>query len=729
MRYEQELFVQKAPYLQWLIDEENRQDELSCRKEKDIDSRAGRQTGKQVCTLPFLSCLDKVSDIVKETIALDNTVLYLFVKRDGVLSPDACLTISKSFIENEQVVFVYADEDYRGSLQELYNIEQGDFQEDITRQYRIKDTESYRGEPWLKPDFSPDTLESFFYIGSVFAIRGDKLSKGIEQYGKEISLYKLIYVMLMEEIASPQAIVHIPKVLYTNNTLAESQELCGIGEIKKQSSFQGSGKVSVIIPSKDHPKMLQTCLTSMIHYTNYSDYELIVVDNGSSEENKAEIGRLLDAIQRENPSLAIQYLYEKMQFNFSRMCNKGAKAASGEYLLFLNDDIEVLNTPQGRKWLENMLEYACRSHVGAVGAKLYYPPQSKVEGPYQIQHVGITNMGIGPAHKLAGVEDKGNLYHGHNLVNYDMIAVTAACMLVKRIVFEHVGSFCEELAVAYNDVEFCFRLYEAGFYNVQVNDAVLFHHESFSRGQDIEPEKQVRLCQEKEKLYYMHPQLQGNDPFYHPHLVQYKKDVEYHLEYLFLCDKPVKPQSPLKKQGLVMRKKYDKWLKYHSNLEHNKVDIGKRIWSKIYWRRMGDGLSMMHIDSITYEGTYAIITGWYVLQKYNNAYLDTKLWLIRLTRDKMYFHSYEFEFMPQLREDVAALFENEENRTKHKQTTHVKLAGIHLIVDTSKLMEGTYMVGVLTKNGRKRFAAFQEYRDSELLTVRKITDESVQYGE
>ena len=148
------------------------------------------------------------------------------------------------------------------------------------------------------------------------------------------------------------------------------------------------------------------------------------------------------------PELAIQYIYQESEFNFSAMCNLGAKAAKGEYLLFLNDDMEVIEP----NWMKRMLGQAACTHTGAVGAKLYYPGERE-QAAYRIQHAGITNMGIGPAHKLAGMEDTGNLYHGRNLLTYNMLAVTAACLMVKKELFLKAGGFDEEFAVAYNDVE------------------------------------------------------------------------------------------------------------------------------------------------------------------------------------------------------------------------------------------------------------------------------------
>ena len=208
--------------------------------------------------------------------------------------------------------------------------------------------------------------------------------------------------------------------------------------------------------------------------------------------------------------------------------------------------MEVAKAQQDGQWLHNMMRYAAMEHVGAVGIKLRYPDGNL------IQHAGITNMGIGPAHKLGGMPDDGSLYHGHNLADYNMLAVTAACMMVSRDKFVRAGFFDEELAVAYNDVELCFRLYRMGLYNVQVNSAFLIHHESVSRGADTAPEKRERLLREKRRLYEKHvwamTKTGGYDPFYSPNLVQWEKDAAYHVNYLYACEK-TKPLKPLTEEG------------------------------------------------------------------------------------------------------------------------------------------------------------------------------------
>lgn len=280
--------------------------------------------------------------------------------------------------------------------------------------------------------------------------------------------------------------------------------------------------VSVVIPSKDHPESLEKCLESFRRKTDYPYYEWIVVDNGSSEENRAKI----EALRQE---YKFTYLYEEMPFNFSKMCNMGAAKAGSDLILFLNDDMEVIE----KSWLGRMAGQALQPHTGAVGAKLWYADTIK------IQHAGITNMKIGPSHKLVTFPDDRDYYYGRNRVVYDMIGVTAACLMVSRAKYEEVGGFDETMAVSYNDVDFCFKLAEAGYYNVQRNDAVLYHCESLSRGLDEQDgDKWERLLLEKERLYAKHPQMKGRDPFYNEELIDnasdygcgYKFPHEEHLQ-------------------------------------------------------------------------------------------------------------------------------------------------------------------------------------------------------
>lgn len=686
MCYKQDLFAQKTPYLQWLKEQEQQLAQLEA-------------LGKQMHTLPFSSCMDMLPNADN----IERACIYLFVKTGGELSKYANTLIQKTFLEQKDTVFVYADEDYRGSLKELYGIEDGLFDEEMTAPYRFGDPKYYRGNPWFKPDFSPDTLVSFFYIGSIFAVRGDTLAEVVNEYGKDISLYELVYRIFMCELQKKQhGIIHVPRVLYTNHDLSEETRLETSDRIKeifasetffdrqKDDDQCVKDKVSIIIPSKDNAQVLRKCLDTLTMYTEYKNYELILVDNGSSPEQRMCISHMIEELRATNAGkhtpFEITYLYEEMDFNFSRMCNLGAKSAKGSYLLFLNDDIEIMNTEEGRKWLEYMLSYAAKHHVGAVGAKLYYPEPE--DGKYRIQHAGITNMGIGPAHKLGGMIDSGCLYHGHNIKNYDMLAVTGACLLVKRSAFEELGCFDEELAVAYNDVELCFRLYRAGFFNVQVNDAVLVHHESLSRGTDTSQEKQSRLKAEKQRLYEKHPVLRNKDPFYSPNLVQWKKDVEYNTGYLYECDKLVKPRLLDDDEKRVLFKKYD---------FRRILDSKCKAIRKIYDRMEKYHLLQCSIDDVAETDELITITGWYLELDRDNAGLPKKLWLIDETRNENFRNVYEFDIPPKLREDVEAVFADS---VYNERTKNTALSGIQLSFEKAQLQQGSYRIGILTDKKR-----------------------------
>lgn len=710
--YHQELFAQKTPYLQWLKAQET---ELEGRYGGQLDQNV---PGKQIYALPFSSCMDRLCECGE----FCADTVYLFVKKGGKLSKYASVVFEEIFLNKTDVSIAYADEDYRGSLHALYDIG-----EEILSPYRFdkadtdhKDSQPcvhYRGAPWFKPDFSPDTLASFFYIGSIFAVRGSQILEMVSKYGSGISIYELVYRIFIRALdrkmqGAAEGVVHIPKVLYTNDCLADAEQTDSSDTIRNlyqgDASPVGSDKVSIVIPSKDNALILKKCLETLVQNTNYGCYEIVIVDNGSGTEQKMCITQMIEAVKRQKKDLKIQYFYQEREFNFSAMCNAGARLAQGTYLLFLNDDIEVMDTD--RDWLGQLVTYAAKSHVGAVGAKLYYPCHEE-NGCYRIQHAGITNMGIGPAHKLGGMADAGCLYHGHNTCNYDMLAVTAACMLIRKTVFDGLGGFDETFPVAYNDVELCFRLYQAGYLNVQVNEAALIHHESISRGQDTFPEKQKRLSLEKQRLYQKYPSLKARDPFYSPNLVQWKKDVAYNTGYLYDFDRLSIPvfldngrENNIKKRPIFKRYDFRRFL-------HRK----SKTAAKVYDRMTGFDKILFHIDSIRYgEGiaedkiadtitdnlivdnsvvdNFVVIEGWSAVRNRDNAKLPKKLWLIDQVRNFDYRNVYEFEIAPKLREDVAVLLEGGEDAGNTRNTA---LSGMQVNIAAGALKPGSYQVGVL----------------------------------
>lgn len=434
----------------------------------------------------------------------ENTDYFIFVEDKENIAPGAKKELEKIFKENPLAAVVYGDED------------------------EVNSTKTHRMNPWYKPDYSPDTLFSFFYFGSLVAIRKDKVPAGLEKYimpnNEIIEIHKVGREFFYEEILGlcyslkKENIIHSKKILYTSSAITywgfeESYKdmKVRIYGLRKRENHEG---VSIIIPSKDNPFVLERCLNSIKELTKNVPYEIILVDNGSGEENKEKILKMQEKYD-------FAYLYQPMEFNFSQMCNMGAAKAKYPFLLFLNDDCEV----RDGNWLENLVYLAAVKETGAVGTKLYYP-DSKI-----IQHCGIYNIHMGPAHKLQFKEDTAVFYDRRNYDIRNVSAVTAACLMVKKEVFLEVKGFDEKMKVAFNDVDLCYRIHEAGYYNVVDNTTVLWHHESLSRGSDDSEEKQLRFRGEKIRLYQKHPKLWSEDPYYHPNFTKDILDTSYSLAY------------------------------------------------------------------------------------------------------------------------------------------------------------------------------------------------------
>lgn len=397
--------------------------------------------------------------------------------------------------------------------------------------------------------------------------------------------------------------------------------------------------VSVVIPSRDHPEVLEQCLKSFRRKTLYDCYEWIVVDNGSNEENRGKLRKL----QKEYKFL---YLYEEMPFNFSKMCNMGVARARGDMILLLNDDIEIIE----KNWLECMVGQALLPHVGAVGARLWYA------GSRMIQHAGITNLKIGPSHKLVTFQDDRDYYYGRNRVTYDMIGVTAACLMVTKKKYEEVGGLDETMAVSYNDVDFCFKLWEAGYYNVLRNDVILYHHESLSRGLDEHDEhKWERLLEEKRNLYARHPQLDGKDPFYHESLIDNASD--YRCNYKFTYEDPLHTVAVMPLREAEIR-----------GIKEERLEL------------IVDRAEMQH-KIHEEEPDIVWIMGWCYVPGADNAFYDKKVLLRRA--DGAGYTAVPVDWH---RKDVVESLRGE---------CHIELAGFVLRVLKKDLETGTYRIGMV----------------------------------
>lgn len=497
--------------------------------------------------------------------------------------------IDKIFRENENIVLVYGDED----------VQKG----------------GVRENPWFKPDWSPDRFLSVFYFGGLVAVRADALKetygrckeKGIFERKQEDGLeetaegagellYLLFYEMLKEHRAftkghalSEACVYHSRHVLFhsaqcgyhqiwnwtlpekmneeTNENIDEEIDEAISEKIKGKTGEETDESektviLSIIIPSKDNPEVLFHCMDSLFSKTRskYS-FEIILVDNGSREENKKRISDKVSELNRMGAGetggkaelcfAGCTYIYHPMAFNFSGMCNLGAANAKGELLLFLNDDMEIVF----EDWMDLMVEKARLPYAGAVGAKLLYPDSDI------IQHAGITNLRVGPAHKLQFLHDDDNHYFGMNRGVHNMLAVTGACLMVSRDVFNGAGGFCEELAVAFNDVDLCFTIHEMGYYNIVRNDVIFYHHESLSRGKDGDsPEKQQRLLRERDILYDRHEELYGKDPYYNPGLMTDMLQSQYLPAYHYEVTLDMPWSKPLPMDKTANRAREDKCL-------------------------------------------------------------------------------------------------------------------------------------------------------------------------
>lgn len=389
-----------------------------------------------------------------------------------------------------------------------------------------------RKRPFFKPNWSPDTLMSFMYFGQVFAVKRSIFT----QIANEVDWDRedVIYDLALRATELTQKVAHVSKILihninrrrkYNDENVKEKalirRGLSGYLQYIKEMNCNrvvylpiNNPLVSIIILSKNNYNMMEQCINSILKYTAYGNYEIILVDNGSE-------GQQYDKYNEFTIEKHIKYIYRKMEFNFSFMCNCGGKVSKGEFVLFLNDDIEIPS--KDPLWLEKMLGQAQLSHVAMVGAKLLYP------GTDIIQHDGIINLKEGPAHILCKAHDSKNYYYGRNRVEYNYSSVTAACMMVEKKIYTQLGGFNNELPVAYNDVDICLKAVEKGYYNVVRNDVCLYHHESVSRGLDIEQDKKNRLMKEKEKLYMSHTALCVNDPFYNINLSNQDGDFSLNI--------------------------------------------------------------------------------------------------------------------------------------------------------------------------------------------------------
>lgn len=485
-----------------------------------------------------------ISRTTNDGIAMAEGEFVALLDCDDLYAENALYEIAKKLNEDHTLDFIYSDED------------------------KLSEDGTKRRNPFFKPDWSPDTFMSLMYTCHLAVYRKSLLD---EMGGLRVGLEgSQDYDLVLRVMEKTNRIGHVPKILYhwrereestandisakpyiietTKKAKLEALERRGVKGhleyIKDIVMFRvvyevvGNPKVSIIIPSKDNYDILKQCLTSIRKETKYQNYEIIVVDNGSAEETHAKYTQMCK-------ELDCKYHYAPMEFNFSKMCNIGAHLADGQFLLFLNDDIRV----EGAEWLERMLGHAQQPHTGAVGCKLIYPNTNL------IQHVGVVSFMVGPGHAFQRINDDLNCYWGRNKLEYNYSAVTGACLMIDRKKYDQVGGFSEQLPVAYNDIDLCFNLVEAGYYNVVRTDVRLYHYESVSRGYDaVSPEKAARQQREMKKLYDRHPEFKGYDPCYNPNLIGNSDNFSLRLLKVKEIETPEETQQVLVEKGSLQYK-------------------------------------------------------------------------------------------------------------------------------------------------------------------------------
>ncbi|ETA80691.1 glycosyltransferase [Youngiibacter fragilis] len=388
-------------------------------------------------------------------------------------------------------------------------------------------------DPIFKPDFNLDLLRSTDYISNSMAI-AINLVKDLGGFKSEYE-EGCILDLYFRVFESNAAIGHISKVLYHAKQTASKNEIpaarhirilsdhyrrMGIGAEVSETGVSGIYRtkykvndnplVSVLIPNKDHIDDLDKCLNSLFDKSQYENIEIIIIENNSTEKGTFEY---YDRISREHDNIkVVEY---KGSFNYSAINNYGVRFSKGEYLLLLNNDTEIIN----HDCIEEMLGHCMREEVGIVGAKLYY-------GDGSIQHAGVI-IGLGgiAGHAFVSLKKGDSGYLNRENSAQDYSAVTAACLMTKKSVFESVGGFTEEMEVAFNDIDYCMKVRSSGKLVVYTPYAELFHYESKSRGLDDTPEKAKRFNSEVERFAKRWPEiLKKGDPYYNPNLTLVKPD-------------------------------------------------------------------------------------------------------------------------------------------------------------------------------------------------------------
>jgi len=472
--------------------------------------------------ITFLETNLNISGASNAALNLASGDYIALLDNDDELTPDALFEMLKA-INTEDAEFIYSDEDFISTEGECCN-------------------------PHFKPNFSPDLLLSHNYITHFTCIKKELLDKvghfnskfdGSQDYD--------LFLRLTEQTTK---IYHIQKVLYhwrmletsTSHNSSAKPEAIDRGKLvleetlvrrgidatvlhanihhyfRVKYNIQNNPLVTIVIPFKDKPELLDMSINSILEISTYQNYEIIGISNNSEKE---ETFAMMESLEKKDPRVTFHEY--NTEFNYADINNHAVITyAKGEHILLLNNDIEVISPD----WIEAMLEHSQREEVGCVGAKLYFPNDT-------VQHAGVI-MGLGGyaghSHKMYPRNNPGYFNRLNTVQNLSVL--TAACLMIKKSIYNEVaGMNAVEFKVAYNDVDFCLRVREKGYLNIFTPYAEMYHHESISRGYETTPEKIARFQTEKDALYARHKEILDNgDPYYNPNLTHDKEDFSLCLQ-------------------------------------------------------------------------------------------------------------------------------------------------------------------------------------------------------
>ncbi|MDO4272824.1 MAG: glycosyltransferase family 2 protein [Eubacteriales bacterium] len=474
--------------------------------EKYIQANYGKD--KRIC-YKHLQDNTGIAGNTNAAIAMAKGDYVVFADHDDALAPEALYWVARTLADHPETELVYSDED-------------------------LMDEKGNRIYPHFKPDFNLDCLRCINYICHLVTVKKSLLDK-VGGLRKELDGSQ-DFDFLLRCAENTEHIRHIPRVLYHwrshDGSTAGNQdnkqyaidagkraleehyarlgleaevEFAGIFIVfRTKFKVQGNPMVSILIPNKDHTEDLEKCIVSIQEKSTWKNVEIIVIENNSENE-----GTFLyyEELKKRYPNVKV--VNYQGEFNYSAINNFGAGYAQGEYLLLLNNDTEVI-TPD---WLERMIGYCQREDVAITGAKLYYPDNT-------VQHAGVVvGMGGFAGHILTGYGKNYVGYMGRLKTAQDVSAVTGACLMVKRSIFQQLKGLDEGFGVALNDVDFCLRARALGKLVVFIPDAELYHYESKSRGLETTPEKQERFNREIRRFQERYKELlEKGDPYYNPNL-------------------------------------------------------------------------------------------------------------------------------------------------------------------------------------------------------------------